>query len=110
MRKTSTALIALTLFGMAAPAIADVGIDVNIVDQQRQIDAGKRSGKLSLRERQILTNDIRTIKRTVERYENSGGRFTLREKAAVNAMLRRNQDKINRLKANRVRGPNDVPF
>ena len=110
MRKTSTALIAVTLLGITAPALANVGIDVNIVDQQRQVDAGKRSGKLSLRERQVLTNDLRAIKRTVERYENSGGRFTRGEKATVNSMLRRNQDKINRLKANRVRGPNDVPF
>ena len=103
-------LIAVALFGVTSPALANIGIDVNIVDQQRQVDAGKRSGKLSLRERQILTNDIRAIKRTVERYENSNGRFTRGEKAAVNAMLRRNQDKIDRLKNNRVRGPNDVPF
>ena len=103
-------LIAVALLGVTTPALANIGIDVNIVDQQRQVDAGKRSGKLSLRERQILTNDIRAIKRTVERYENSNGRFTRGEKATVNAMLRRNQDKIDRLKNNRVRGPNDVPF
>ena len=109
MRKL-TLIAVLASLAIGTVAQANVGIDVNIVDQQRQIDAGKRSGKLSLRERQILTNDIRTIKRTVERYENSGGRFTRGEKATVNAMLRRNQDKINRLKANRVRGPNDVPF
>jgi hypothetical protein len=109
MRKL--ALIAvLGSLTISTVAQANVGIDVNIVDQQRQIDAGKRSGKLSLRERRVLTSDIRAIKRTVERYENSGGRFTRGEKATVNALLRRNQDKINRLKDNRVRGPNDVPF
>jgi hypothetical protein len=109
MRKL--ALIAvLGSLTISTVAQANVGIDVNIVDQQRQIDAGKRSGKLSLRERRVLSSDIRAIKRTVERYENSGGRFTRGEKATVNALLRRNQDKINRLKDNRVRGPNDVPF
>ena len=109
MRKIIIALgLGALLIGGAAQA--DVGIDLRQVNQQRQIDAGKRSGKLSLGERQTLTNEQRVIKRQEARYKASGGRFTNREEAAIMAMLDRAQRHINRLKNNRVRGPNDVPF
>ncbi len=109
MRKTSF-ILAAAAFGLATAAQADIRIDAKIVDQQRQIDAGKRSGKLSLAERRTLTNENRMIRRTVERYENSYGRFSAREKALVDGMLTRSQARINRLKNNRTRGPDDVPF
>jgi hypothetical protein len=102
----------IAVFGSLAasvPALADVGIDVRIVDLQRQVDAGKRSGKLSIGERVRLTNDIRATKRLVERYENSGGRFTRAEKRAVQDRLDRIQLRISGAKRNDVRGPNDVP-
>ncbi len=109
MRKL--ALIAvLASFATSVPALANVGIDVRIVDLQRQIDAGKRSGKLSMGERVRLTNEIRGTKRLVERYENSGGRFTRAERRAVQNRLDRIQIHISGAKRNGVRGPNDVPF
>jgi hypothetical protein len=110
MRKTSFALAAAAMVATSVPALADVGIDVRIVDLQRQVDAGKRSGKLSLGERVRLTNEIRATKRTVERYENSGGRFTRPEKRLVQNQLDRIQLRISTWKRNAVRGPNDVPF
>ena len=109
MRKL-TLIAALGSLATSVPAFADVGIDIRIVDLQRQVDAGKRSGKLSLGERVRLTNEIRATKRVVERYENSGGRFTRAEKRAVQDRLDRTQLHISSAKRNAVRGPNDVPF
>lgn len=108
MRKlTFVAVLGSLALGTAAQA--DIGIDLRQANQQRQIDAGKRSGKLSLRERQTLTNEQRAIKQQEARYRDSGGRFTNREEAAIMAMLDRAQANINRMKNNRTRGPNDVP-
>ena len=103
-------ITALTGLVMSTAAQADVGIDVRQANQQRQIDAGKRSGKLSLGERRALTNEQRAIKRQEANYRDSGGRFTNREQGRIMAMLDRSQAHINRLKNNRLRGPNDVPF
>ena len=104
-------ILMLTLASLAigTAAQADVGIDIRQANQQRQIDAGKRSGKLSLREREILTNEQRAIKRQEARYRDSGGGFNNREQGLIQGMLDRSQAHINRLKNNRVRGPNDVP-
>jgi hypothetical protein len=104
----------IVMFALASLTIgtavqADVGIDIRQANQQRQIDAGKRSGKLSLREREILTNEQRAIKRQEARYRDSPPGFTNREQGLIQGMLDRSQAHINRLKNNRVRGPNDVP-
>ncbi len=108
--KIGLGLAAIGALALGSAAQADIRIDARQVDQQRQIDAGKRSGKLSLGERQRLTSEQRMIKRQEARYDASGGRFTRGEKNAINAMLDRAQANINRAKNNRVRGPNDVPF
>ena len=105
-----TFIAVVASLGIGTAAQADIGIDLRQVNQQRQIDAGKRSGKLSLRERQTLTNEQRMIKRQESRYKASGGRFTNREEASIMAMLDRAQNNINRMKNNRTRGPDDVPF
>lgn len=108
MRKL-TVITVLASLAIGTAVRADVGIDIRQINQQRQIDAGKRSGKLSLREREILTNEQRAIKRQEARYRSSGGRFSNREQGPIMAMLDRSQAHINRLKNNRVRGPNSVP-
>lgn len=104
-----TIIIALASLTIGTAAQADVGIDIRQANQQRQIDAGKRSGKLSLNERRILTNEQRAIKRQEARYRDSRPGFTNREQGLIQGMLDRSQAHINRLKDNRVRGPNDVP-
>jgi len=105
-----TIFAVLGSLAIGTAAQADIRIDARQLNQQRQIDAGKRSGKLSLGERQRLTNEQRTIKRQEARYAASGGQFTRAEKNSINAMLDRAQANINRAKNNRTRGPNDVPF
>lgn len=102
-------MFALASLTIGTAAQADVGIDIRQANQQRQIDAGKRSGKLSLQERQILTNEQRAIKRQEARYRDSRPGFTNREQGLIMAMLDRSQAHIDRLKRNHVRGPNDVP-
>jgi len=108
MRKLMIAA-ALGAMTIGTTAQADIGIDVRQINQQRQIDAGKRSGKLSARERQTLSNEQRAIKREEARLRAAGG-FSARDEIRINALLDRAQANINRLKNNRVRGPNDVPF
>jgi len=110
--KSMRNLIFIAVLGSLAlgtAAQADVGIDLRQANQQRQIDAGKRSGKLSRRERQILTNEQRAIKRQEARYRYSRPGFTNWEQGKIMGMLDRAQAHIDRLKRNRTRGPNDVP-
>ncbi|MDB5715566.1 MAG: hypothetical protein JWO15_2963 [Sphingomonadales bacterium] len=102
--------IALAVAGLSIGTVAqaDIRVDARQLNQQRQIDAGKRSGKLSRAERDRLTAQQHTIDRTKKQLERSGGRFTDAEVARVNAMLDKSQADIVRAKQNRVRGRNGV--
>ena len=106
MRKLTFGLILASL-AIGTAAQADVGIDARQADQQRQIDAGKRSGKLSRRERDVLTNEQRQIK-TVEGRLRARGGFHNRDQARIEAMLDKAQRHIDQLKNNRERGPNGI--
>ena len=103
MRKITLALT-LAALAIGTTAQADVGIDVRQANQQRQIDAGGRSGKLSRRERTILTREQHAIKNEEGRLRARGG-FGNRDQARIMAMLDRAQNNITRLKNNRERGP-----
>ena len=108
MKKLFIAL-ALGAASVSSVAYADIGIDARQVNQQRQIDAGKRSGQLSLRERQTLTNEQRAIKRQEGALRaRHGGSLTNRDEARIMAMLDRAQANIERLKRNHVRGRNGI--
>jgi hypothetical protein len=103
-------IIALAVAGLSIGTVAqaDIRIDARQVNQQRQIDAGKRSGKLSVAERDRLTAQQRNIKRIEAQLQRSGGRFTKAEERQVNAMLDKSQNDINRAKQNRTRGRNGI--
>ncbi len=101
MRKIIIAL-ALGAVALPAAAFADIRIDARQANQQRQIDAGKRSGKLTRRERDILTTEQRMIKREEGRLRARGG-FNNRDEAAIGRLLDRAQAHIERLKNNRAR-------
>ncbi len=107
MRKIIYALT-LASFAVGTAAQADVGIDARQADQQRQIDAGKRSGKLSRSERDILTAEQHRIKREEGRLRMQGGSFSNRDQARIQAMLDSAQRHIDRLKHNRIRGRNGI--
>ena len=102
MRKITLALT-LAALAIGTAAQADVGIDVRQANQQRQIDAGGRSGKLSRRERTVLTHEQYAIKNEEARLRARGG-FGNRDQARIMAMLDRSQAHITRLKNNRERG------
>jgi hypothetical protein len=107
MKKLTLAL-AVAGLSITTVAQADIRVDARQLNQQRQIDAGKRSGKLSPAERERLTAQQRSIERTKKQLERSGGRFTRAEVARVNAMLDKSQADIVRAKQNRTRGRNGI--
>ena len=103
-------IIALGVAGVSISTVAqaDIRVDARQLNQQRQIDAGKRSGKLSRAERDYLTTQQRSIERTKKQFERSGGRFTDAEVRRVNQMLDKSQADIVRAKQNRTRGRNGI--
>ena len=100
MKRILITLAGASLF-VGTAAQADIRIDARQINQQRQIDAGKRSGKLTRAERDRLTAEQRTIKRAERRYARNG--ISNAEERALNRMLDRSQAHIVRLKNNRVR-------
>jgi hypothetical protein len=94
----------------SAVAHADIGIDTRQLDQSRQIDAGKRSGKLSIRERNVLNQEQRNIKRTEARLRARGNNLSERDERRLGLLLDRAQAHIRQLKNNRERGRNGIHF
>ncbi len=100
---------AIAALSVTTVASADVGIDIRQTNQQRLIDAGKRSGKLSRNERDILTREQYAIKAEEGRLRGRhNGRLTNADEARIMAMLDRSQRHITQLKNNRVRGRNGI--
>ncbi len=107
MKKMSiiAALAALTLGGVAQ---ADVGIDARQANLSRQVDAGKRSGKLSVRERNVLNTELRQIARTEAQLRARGSNLSERDERRLGVMLDRTQRHIQQLKNNRERGRSGI--
>jgi len=103
MRRTMMMLAAAGLF-VSTAAQADVRIDARQADLQRQIDAGKRSGKLSRAERNTLDREQLMIKREEARLRARGRNLSERDEQRIGAMLDVAQRNITRLKNNNVRG------
>jgi hypothetical protein len=103
----AAALSALTLGSVAQ---ADIGIDVRQADLQRQVDAGKRSGKLSVRERNVLNAELRRISQVEAQLRARGNNLSERDERRVGAMLDKAQAHIRQLKQNRERGRNGIHF
>ncbi len=100
-------IIAIALTAIAAPAFAGGPINARQINQQRLIDAGFRSGKLTRSEVTKLKNEQYSIRRQEDRMRaRHGGRLT----AADKRFLHQRQDvaeyNIAREKADRQRGPN----
>ena len=88
---------ALALMSLAAtlPVSVSAAVNARQIDQQRRIDAGKRSGKLTERERLRLKAEQRSIVRMQHRMK-------ARQRAA--------ERNIYRAKHNAHRGKNHLPF
>ena len=102
--------IAFSMLALGGVAHADIGIDVRQTDLQRQVDAGKRSGKLSLRERNLLNAELRRISATEAQLRARGNNLSERDERRVGAMLDQVQRHIRQLKQNRERGRNGIHF
>ena len=103
----AAALAALTIGGVAQ---ADIGIDARQADLSRQVDAGKRSGKLSIRERNVLNAELRGIARVEAQLRARGNNLGERDERRLGAMLDKAQAHIRQLKNNRERGRNGIHF
>jgi hypothetical protein len=101
---------ALGAIAISGPARADIGIDARQADQSRQIDAGKRSGKLSIRERNVLNAEQRQIKRVEASLRVRGDNLSDRDERRLTVLLDSAQLHIRRLKQNRERGRNGIHF
>jgi len=107
MKKISivAALAALTLGGVAQ---ADIGIDSRQANLSRQVDAGKRSGKLSVRERNVLNNELRQIALVEAGLRARGNNLGERDERRLRVMLDKTQRHITQLKNNRERGRSGI--
>jgi len=103
----AAALSALTLSGVAH---ADVGIDVRQADLSRQVDAGKRSGKLSIRERKVLNAELRRVAATEAQLRARGDNLSERDERRLGALLDKVEVHMRQLKNNRERGRNGIRF
>ena len=105
MKHLTLALAGATLIGAAGAAQADPPVNARQVNQERRIDAGVRSGKLSPGEAARLKAQQRSIKRYTEQLRAAhGGKLTAHDKMLIHAR----QDSANALilkrKNNAVRG------
>lgn len=102
MKLKFTALVAaVAMLGVSMPAAA--AVNARQLNQQRNIDAGVRSGKLTYREARTLRMDVKAIERNKRAYTRDG-RYSNREKARIHAQQEALSNKIDRLKANGRRG------
>jgi hypothetical protein len=106
--KNSLIAFALTasIFSSAPSAAA---VNVNQLDQQRRIDAGNRSGKLSNAETSQLKAEQRSIVRQeAQMRARHGGTLTAHDRKIIHARQAKADTHILALKANRARGKNHL--
>ena len=101
MNKTLTAIAAaLSLAVVAAPATA--AINSRQLNQERNIDAGVRSGKLTPHEAQTLRAEQRHIENTKHRLKRHNG-YGDRDEREIHRMQDQAARNIDRLKYNGAR-------
>ena len=103
-----TILIALAIGALTANA-ASAAVNIRQLNQERRIDAGVRSGKLTHHE----AANLKAEERYVENLEKGmrakhGGKLTDADKAVIHAKQDRINDLINGKKHNAHRGKNKL--
>lgn len=106
MKKLILALAGMAVFAGSMPAMADT---IRQLNQERRIDAGRRSGKLTAAEAARLRAQQNSIKALTERLKaRHGGHLTAYDKR----LIKQRQDQANaailRSKHNGVRGKNHL--
>ena len=109
--KRTPVVIALAAFLLTTTFPATAAVNVRQLDQQRRIDAGKRSGKLTENERLQLKAEQRSIVRLQHRMKaRHGGELTRRDEQILHARQRAAEQHIHHAKHNAHRGKNHLPF
>ncbi|WP_419815022.1 hypothetical protein [Glacieibacterium sp.] len=102
MNMKLTALVAAVIsVGVAVPAAA--AVNARQLNQERNIDAGLRSGKLTRGEARTLKSEIRAIEFQKAKFERDG-HYTKREKAIIHRRQDAVAHRMDRLKSNGRRG------
>jgi len=77
--------------------------DSQIAKQQRSIDRGIASGKLTPREAEIVQDNLNHIRGALNRYKANDGRLDRRERDRLQRMLDKNDRMIRKAKHNSIR-------
>jgi hypothetical protein len=103
--------IALASVSIGATAPAAGMVNVRQANQERRIDAGVRSGKLTGAEATRLRNDQHAISRLEDRMRlRNGGRLTAADKRAIDARQEAADRAILAQKGDGQRGKNHLPL
>ena len=107
MKNTLIAAAALAVIATATPALAAGPINARQINQERLIDAGFRSGKLTRSEVTMLKREQRSIRLQEDRMRaRNGGKLIRSDKRYLQARQNMADRNIAREKADRQRGPN----
>jgi hypothetical protein len=105
--KSLVILIGLATISVATPTLASGPINARQINQERLIDAGFRSGKLTRAEKTMLMNEQRSIRRQEDRMRaRHGGRLTARDKRFLHNRQDVAERNYARERRDRQRGPN----
>ena len=105
--KIIASIAALSVLAAATPALAAGPINARQINQERLIDAGFRSGKLTRSEVTMLKNDQRSIRLLEDRMRaRHGGKLIRTDKRILQQRQDRADVNIAREKADRQRGRN----
>ncbi len=107
MKKTIIAVALAAFVAGAVPSTA--AVNVKQLNQQRRIDAGHRSGKLTNRETRHLKGEQRAIARQEARMRaRHGGHLTAHDKRVIHSEQRTANRHILHAKHNGHRGKNHL--
>jgi hypothetical protein len=102
MTKRAIAIL-LGLIILLAATLAWAGpYDREVADQQRAIDRGIASGKLTHHEAGIVQDNLNHIKGRLDQFRGNDGRLDRREKEKLERMLQRNDRMIRKMKNNSI--------
>ena len=108
--KTIAIVIALAGFTGAVAAQAEGPVNARQLNQERRIDAGVRSGKLTHAEAARLKRQQAAIRQDAAYRRGSHGKLTAHDKQMIHARQDAANARILKQKNDRERGPNKLPF
>jgi hypothetical protein len=102
MTKRALAILLGLIILMVATLAWAGPYDRQIADQQRAIDRGIASGKLTHHEADVVQDNLNHIKGRLDQFRGNDGRLDRREREKIERMLQRNDRMIRKLKNNNI--------